>query len=103
MLYKGLLVLFATFTLLDIVVTRVGLTLGLVELNQFVVNSGLLVWTVFRVLLIAYLTGLFFVGYRLCVHRFPKGLLLLKMGLFALNVYMGAVVFSGIFLIFRML
>ena len=96
-MYKALMILLAVFTLLDAVVTKVGLGVGCVELNSFVINLGLDLWTVFRLMLLGYLMLVFFLGYRLCIKRFKKGLLMLKTSLFMLNFYIGAIVFSGFF------
>lgn len=97
--FKGLAISFTVFTMLDILVTRVGLGVGCVELNQFVTDSGLGLWTLFRVGLLIYLLVVFFAGYRLCKYRFSRVLPVLNTGLAILNVYIGAVVFSGVFAI----
>ena len=98
-MFKSLITLFAVFTLLDICVTRVGLGLGCVELNQFVITVGLGFWTLFRIVLLGYLLVTFFAGYRLFQSQFSKGLPMLKMGLAIINIYIGTIVFSGIFTI----
>jgi hypothetical protein len=102
-IYKTLMALLATFTILDAVITRIGLSVGCVELNPFVNNLGLDVWTIFRILLLIYLLAVYFTGYRICHYRLPKGLLILKNSLWALNIYIGAIVFSGIFHILTLL
>jgi len=96
-MYKILMALLAIFTLLDAVVTKIGLSLGCVELNSFVNNLGLDMWTIFRLLLLIYLLTAYFTGYRICQYRSSKGLLMLKNSLWAIDIYIGAVVFSGIF------
>lgn len=98
-MYKALMILLTAFTLLDTMVTRVGLGVGCVELYQFVTTADLSFWTLFRIRLLGYLLTLFFAGYRLCQNHFSKGLPVLNTSLAILNIYMGAIVFSGIFLI----
>jgi hypothetical protein len=101
--FKALIILFAVFTFLDILVTRVGLGVGCVELNQFVVTAGLGFWTLFRIGVLGYLLTAFFAAYRLFQSQFSKGLPVLNTSLAILNIYMGAIVFSGIFAIFSRL
>jgi hypothetical protein len=93
----------AIFTLLDTVVTKIGLSVGCVELNSFVNNLGLNSWTIFRMLLLFYLLIVYFVGYRMCEHRSIKGLSMLKNSLYAIDVSIGAIVFSGVFHLFSKL
>ena len=95
--YKILMGLLAIFTLLDAVVTKIGLSLGCVELNPFVNNLGLGNWSIFRLLLLFYLLGVYFAGYRIFKYRSAKVLSWLKNSLYAIDVYIGAIVFSGIF------
>jgi hypothetical protein len=94
--FKTLMILLAVFTMLDTFVTRIGLGLGCVELNLFVLSVGLGFWTLFRIGLLVYLLVVFFAGYRFFKSHFSRGLPLLRTGLFVLNLYMGAIVFSGI-------
>ncbi|MFC1488009.1 DUF5658 family protein [Thermoproteota archaeon] len=89
--------LLAIFTILDAIVTKIGLNLGCVELNPFVNNLGLDSWSIFRLLLLFYLLGVYFAGYRVFKHRSTKILSMLKNSLYAINIYIGAIVFSGIF------
>lgn len=96
-IYKTLMALLATFTILDAVITKIGLSVGCVELNPFVNKLGLDVWTIFRILLLIYLLAVYFTGYRVCHYRSPKGLFILKNSLWAINIYIGAIVFSDIF------
>jgi hypothetical protein len=96
-MYKVLMILLTIFTLADTVVTRIGLSVGCVELNQFVTSVGLVFWFVFRIGLLGYMLATFGVGYRLVQSRFSRGVPILKASLFVLDIYMGAVVFSGIF------
>jgi hypothetical protein len=102
-MYKALMILLSVFTLLDTILTRVGLGIGCVELNQFIASVGLGFWTVFRIGLLVYLLLVFFAGYRLFQRRFSMGIFVLKTGLVILNVYIGAVVFSGVFAILSIL
>jgi hypothetical protein len=95
-MFKTLMTLLAVFTLLDTLVTRIGLGLGCVELNQFVVTAGLGFWTLFRIGLLVYLLVVFSAGYRFFQNHFSKGLPLLSSGLFVLNLYIGTIVFSGV-------
>ena len=96
-MYKITMALLAIFTLLDSVVTKIGLSLGCIELNSFVNNLGLDSWIIFRMLLLLYLLGVYFAGYRICQYRSSKGLLMLQNSLYAIDIYVGAIVFSGIF------
>ena len=85
------------FTLLDIIITRLGLSLGFVELNTFVNNLGLDAWSIFRVLLLGYLFVLYYLGYKLSLPHSEKGFWMLQNSLYAINIAIGAIVFSGIF------
>jgi predicted Co/Zn/Cd cation transporter (cation efflux family) len=100
MIYLTLLVALAVFTLLDALITVVGLGVGLVELNPVVTTWGIQSWVIFRVLLLGCMVSVFFTGYRLCSKRFPKGLLMLETTLFILDSFIGAVVFSGFLAIY---
>lgn len=95
MIYLILLVAFAVFTLLDAVITVVGLSVGLVELNPVVAMWGVSSWVVFRILLLGCMLAVFFASHRICLRHFPKGLQMLKATLFILDSFIGAVVFSG--------
>ena len=95
-MFKALMILFAVFTVLDMMVTGIGLGVGCVELNTFVLSFGLGFWTLFRVVLLAYLLVVFFAGYRFFQSHFSRGLPLLRTGVVILDVYMGAIVFSGL-------
>lgn len=104
--YRTLLAYFIVFTLLDVLATAAGLTVGCVELNPFVTGLGVGVWAVFRVVLLAYLLAVFIIGYRFCVSRFSHQIWLTRVFeavLFALDLYIGAVVFSGFFAIYATL
>jgi hypothetical protein len=94
--FKSLMILLAVFTLLDTLVTRVGLGLGCVELNEFVLSVGWGFWTLFRIGLLVYLLVVFFAGYRFLESHFSRGLPLLRTGLVVLDFYMGTIVFSGV-------
>ena len=96
-MYKTLMVFLGVFTLLDIVITRLGLSLGFVELNAFVNNLGLDAWSIFRLLLLGYLFIIYYVGYKLFLSRSEKVVWILKNSLYAINIAIGAIVFSGIF------
>ena len=95
MVYLALMVALAGFTLLDALVTAVGIGIGCVELNPVVTMLGVELWAAFRILLLGYLLTAFFVGYRLCSKHFRKGLGMLKATLLMLNSYIGTVVFFG--------
>ena len=103
LIYKILMGFLAIFTLLDAAVTKIGLSVGCVELNPFVNNLGLDSWAIFRMLLLFYLLIVYFAGYRICQPRSTKGLSMLKNSLYAIDVSIGAIVFSGIFHIFSKL
>jgi len=96
MVYLTLLVTFTFFTLLDAVITVVGLRVGCVELNPMVTMWGVPFWVIFRILLLGCMLTTFFVGYQFCLKYFPKGSWMLRTTLLILDVYIGAVVFSGI-------
>jgi hypothetical protein len=102
-MYKILMALLAVFTILDSVITKIGLSLACVELNPFVNNLGIDMWTTFRLLLLIYLLAVYFAGYRICQIHSSKGLLILKNSLWAIDIYIGAIVFSGIFHILALL
>lgn len=96
-LYKMLMVVLGIFTFLDIIITRIGLNLGCVELNVFVNNLGLDVWSIFRLVLLFYLLAVYSIGYKIFQFRSTKGLWMLKNSLYAIDIFIGAIVFSGIF------
>ena len=91
------MVFLAIFTVLDAFVTRIGLSVGCVELNPFVNNLGLDSWSIFRILLLTYLLLMYFIGFRICQAHSIKGLSILKNSLYAIDASIGAIVFSGIF------
>ncbi|MGQ9552330.1 MAG: DUF5658 family protein [Candidatus Bathycorpusculaceae bacterium] len=103
MVYRALLAYLAAFTLLDALVTAVGLSVGCVELNPVVTALGVPVWAVLRILLLGYMLTVFFAGYRFCFNRFHRGVWALGTTLFALDLYIGTVVFSGFFAIYARL
>jgi len=100
MVYLTLLVAFAVFTLLDALITVVGLGVGCVELNSLVTMWGVQFWVVFRILLLGCMLTTLIVGYRFCLKHFPKGLRMLETTLFMLDFYIGIVVFSGLLAIY---
>lgn len=96
--YGTLLAYLAVFTLLDVLATAFGLTVGCIELNPFVNALGVVAWAIFRVGLLAYMLAVFTFGYRFCAAHLSEAVLaarVLKATLFALDIYVGAVVFSG--------
>jgi hypothetical protein len=95
-MFKALMILFAAFTVLDMLVTGIGLGVGCIELNTFVLSFGLVFWTLFRIVLLTYLLVVFFAGYRFFQSHFSRGLPLLRTSVVILDVYMGAIVFSGV-------
>jgi hypothetical protein len=103
MVYRTLLAYLAVFTLLDALVTAVGLSVGCVELNPVVTSLGVPLWAFLRILLMAYMLTVFFAGYRFCFKRFHRAARALTTTLFALDLYIGAVVFSGFFAIYARL
>jgi len=96
-LYKILMALLTSFTLLDALVTKIGLSFGCVELNALVTNFGLERWVIFGFLLLIYLLVIYFAGYRIFKYRSPKSFHVLKNSLYAVNIFIGAIVFSGVF------
>lgn len=99
MVYLALLAYLAVFTLLDALATAVGLSVGCVELNPAVTALGVPLWAALRMLLLGYMLTVFFAGYRFCFNRFHRGVQALTTTLFALDLYIGTVVFSGFFAI----
>jgi len=95
MVYLTLLASLAVFTLLDALITVAGTGVGCVELNPVVITWGVQSWVMFRIVLLGSMLAVFFAGYRLCLKYSPKGLWMLRTTLFMLDVYIGAVVFSG--------
>ena len=96
-IYKTLMVLLGIFTLLDIVITRLGLSLGCAELNAVVNNLGLNIWAILRLFLLAYLFSVYYLGYKIFRSRSVKGFWILKNSLYIMDIFIGAIVFSGIF------
>ena len=94
-MYLALLSALAGFTLLDALITVVGMRIGCVELNPVVTMWGVERWAAFRILLLGCMLTTFFVGYRLCSKHFQKGLGMLKAALLVVNLYIGTVVFFG--------
>jgi hypothetical protein len=95
--YGLFLVTLTVFTLLDALLTVVGLRVGLIELNPIVTQWGIQSWVLFRVLFLGCLIALFVSGYYLCREYSPAGLRILGVILFLLNAFIGAVVFSSVF------
>lgn len=98
--YPALLVVLAAFTLLDALITVVGIGVGCVELNPVVTMWGVQFWVMFRILLLGCMLTVFFAGYQLCLKHFPKGLRMLETTLFILDAYICTVVFSGFLAIY---
>jgi len=100
MVYLALMAALAGFTLLDAMVTVVGIRFGCAELNPVVTMWGVEFWVVFRMLLLGCMLTAFFAGYQLCLKHFQKGLGMLKATLLMLDFYIGTVVFFGFLAIF---
>jgi len=96
MVYLTLLISLAVFTLLDALITIVGIRVGCVELNPAVTMWGVQLWAMFRMLLLGCMLTLFFVGYRFLLKHFPRGTVIMKTTLFILDLYIATVVFSGL-------
>ena len=101
--YSLFLITLALFTLLDALLTIVGLRVGLTELNPIVTQWGLHSWILFRILFVACLIAVFITGYYLCREYSPTGLQILGAILFLLNAFIGAVVFSSVISIYLQL
>ena len=101
--YGLFLVTLALFTLLDALLTIVGLRVGLTELNPIVTQWGIRSWILFRILFVACLIAVFITGYYLCRAHSPTGLRILGTILFLLNAFIGAVVFSSVISIYLQL
>jgi len=76
--YEVFLVTLTVFTLLDVLLTVVGLSVGCRELNPVVTQWGLPSWILFRILLLGCLISIFITGYYLCRQYTSKGLQILK-------------------------
>ncbi len=100
MVYPTLLGALAVFTLLDVLITVVGLQVGCVELNPVVTLWGAGFWAIFRILLLGGMLTVFIAIRRLCLKHFNKGLRMVEALLFVLDSYIGAVVFSGLLAIY---
>jgi hypothetical protein len=96
-MFKILMLFLVIFTLLDIFITRLGLSLGCVELNVFVNNLGLDAWSVSRLLLLLYLLGIYSLGYKKFRFQSIRGFWILKNSLYVMDIFIGGIVFSGIF------
>ena len=94
--YRALLITFVVFTLLDSLVTAVGIRVGCIELNPVVMSMGIRVWALFRLLLLGGMTTTFFAGYRLCSRYYRKGVRMLQTTLLVLDVFIVAVVSFGL-------
>jgi hypothetical protein len=95
--FRVMVIFFVACSVADVVVTNFGLSVGCVELNGFVLSVGLGLWGIFRIGLLGYLVTVFLLGYRYCTKRSVHGALtMLKIGLLAVDVYIGLVVFSSI-------
>jgi len=99
MRYLVLLAALAVFTLLDALTTVVGLGVGLIELNPFVLMLGIPFWVLFRILLLGSMLTVFFFGHKLLITRFDKGAIVMRITLLFLDVYVGTVVFWGFLVI----
>ena len=97
MVYLPLLVTFGLFTLLDALITLVGLEVGCVELNPVVAMWGVQFWVIFRIILLGCILTVFFVGHRFCLnHECTRTLWMLEKSIFILNLYIVIVVLSGV-------
>jgi len=95
MAYLTLLIALAVFTLLDALITVVGIEIGCIELNPVVTMWGIQFWVMFRIILLGCILTVFFAGHRLCLKHFQKGLWMLKTTLLMLDFYIGTVVLSS--------
>lgn len=95
MVYIALLIVLAVFTLLDALITAMGIGIGCVELNPIVTLWGVQVWMFFRILLLGCILIVFFISREFCLMHFPRGLEILEKTLIALNLYIAGVVFLG--------
>jgi hypothetical protein len=102
-IYKMLIFFLTIFTILDVIITRIGLNIGCIELNVFVNNLGLDLWTIFRLLLLFYLITVYSIGYQMLKSRSSRGFWMLKNSLYPINIFIGAIVFSGFFHIITIL
>lgn len=95
--FKLMVTFFAIFSVADIWVTNLGISIGCVELNSFVLAIGLELWGIFRIGALGYLVLVFFLGYRYCYkHSIYRALTALKIGLLAVDIYIMIVVVSNI-------
>jgi len=96
MTHLSLLLALAVFTVLDALVTGVGLRVGCVELNPLVTTWGFEIWTFFRLLLLGGMLATFFLGRRLFLRYSLKASKILEGILLLLDFYIAAVVFFGV-------
>lgn len=99
MRYLVLLAAFAVFTVLDALITVVGLGVGLIELNPVVLMLGIPFWVLFRILLLGSMLIVFFFGHKYLMTRFDKGEIVMRITLMFLDVYIGTVVVWGFLVI----
>lgn len=98
MVYLHLLAAFGLFTLLDALITVVGLEVGCVELNPIITIWGVPFWVMFRILLLVCMLTVFLFGYDFCLnHANERSLWMLEKTIIILDFYIGIVVLSGFF------
>jgi len=103
MAYPMLLATFALFTLLDALITVVGVNIGCVELNPMVTTWGVPYWVIFRATLLGCMLTVFLFGYHFLMEHFPERTRILEITVLILDFYIATVVFSGLFAIYLQL
>jgi len=103
MAYPMFLAAFALFTLLDVLITVVGVNVGCVELNPMVTTWGVPHWVIFRVTLLGCMLAVFLLGYHFLMKHFPERTRILETTVLVLDFYIATVVFSGLFAIYLQL
>ncbi len=94
---------FAVFTLLDALLTVVGIRIGCAELNPAVLTLGAGMWTGLRVTMLAILLGVFHTSYNFLSKHSETGIKIFKVTMILLNIYIGTVVLSNFAAIFTQL
>ena len=95
--YSIMLLSYITFTILDALITVIGTSIGCVELNPIGTSWGINFWIIFRILLMISMSAIFFFAHKIFSDYCPKGSIVLEKTLLFLNLYIGAVVFLGLF------
>ncbi len=96
--FPAMVTFLIAFSIADVIITNIGLSIGCIELNSFVLSAGLGLWGAFRIALLCYLASVFLWSYRYFHKRSKrKALTALRIGLLVLDIYIGIVIVSNVF------